>query len=88
MYVSINLSHEFEGKPSLTSVILEIPVYFRVCDVILLSLEKLNDALTLSGQNLRLSNVATENYELKPSKKNGQPKLDLPGKLEDFNISS
>lgn len=61
----------------LSSFSSEIPGDTRIKKLIELSIDKFNEYFREKGMNILLINNL-KNYELRPSKKNGQPKMDLP----------
>ncbi len=77
-----------ELNPSFrTSVLLNIPEYNKISEIIKIAVNKLNTILYNEKLNYQLIENY-ENYEIKTSKKNGDPKLDLPSLDRDAQVGS
>ncbi len=77
--MKINIITKFDKeKTVLSSFTIEIPGDRKIKNLIEISRDKFNEYFHEKGMKLMLVNKPKNNFELRPSKKNGQPKLDLP----------
>ncbi len=83
--ISVNIMiNNANEDPIKKSFIIVIDEYLIAKDLIKISIEKFNQILHEEQQNIFLDSDL-RHYSLRQSKKNGQPKMDFPGKINNFH---
>lgn len=73
VYCILNINN----KEFLHSIDFQIPENIKISELIRLSVDKFNENFINENKNISFKNIYSH-YELRPSKKNGHPKMDLP----------
>ena len=88
--IKVNLfieKNKNEIKENLYSVNLRVSDSLLIRELLILAVDKFNQLFEDNNINFRLKRNF-ENFELRPSKKNGMPKLDLPSISGDVCVHS
>jgi hypothetical protein len=84
--INIKVNFNLEQNPNFrTSILLSVSENFKISGIIKIAVDKLNTILYNEKMNYRLVENY-DKYEIKPSKKNGEPKLDLPSLDKDAQV--
>jgi len=86
-YENNQLENQNEIKENLYSVNLRVSDSLLIRELLILAVDKFNQLFEDNNINFRLKRNF-ENFELRPSKKNGMPKLDLPSISGDVCVHS